>query len=159
MNHTRKGFTLIELLVVVAIIGLIAAVVTMALGSAKKKGEDAAVQSNLHTIINQAEIFYADNSDSYLPATAAGVAFDVAECPTYNPLGVTMFAVDPTMAEAITGALSSGIGSACYNSSNKWAVAVGLKQTLGTSWCVDNSGAARQVNTNPLSAINAGICQ
>lgn len=148
---TKKGFTLIELLVVVAIIGILASVVLAMLGEAKNKGSDSAIQTNLHTVVNQAELFLSDNN-SYLPA--GGSTFGIASCPVYNPVGTNMFSVNKVMAEAIAEAVLRGNGSSCYNSSNNWAIAVGLKLNPNTSWCVDNKGSAKVVNSTPSSAIN-----
>lgn len=152
----RGGFTLVELLVVVAIIGILATVVLTALGSSKKKGNDAAVKSNLDTIRSVSEIFYSDNGNLYLPS--GGATFTLATCPVYNAAGTNMFAVNKLIASAITEAVKRGSGSACYNSVMGWAVAVGLTETANTSWCVDSGGTARMVPSVPLSAITAGVC-
>lgn len=152
-----EGFTLIELLIVVAIIALLAGVVLASLNNARLKGGDAGVKSNLHTLTNQAEIFFSNNGNSYLPAggTAIGIT---TPCPAYDSSGngSNMFSNNKVLADALAQALSSGSGSSCYNSSAVWAAAVGLKTNAGASWCVDSSGASKQVASAPASAINAG---
>ena len=153
----KRGFTLIELLVVVAIIGLLASVIMISLTDARNRGADAAVKTNLHTVANQAELFSSDNGNSYLPS--GGVPITDGTCPTYDESGTSMFSKDKAMNDAIVEATKNGKDSFCYNSSNTWSVAVGLKVTSGTSWCVDNSGAGKIVNSIPSGAINSsGYC-
>src|SRR3990167_736456 len=65
MQKTR-GFTLIELLVVIAIIGLLSSIVLASLSTARDKGKDAAIQSDLNTIRNQAELVR-DNARACYP--------------------------------------------------------------------------------------------
>ena len=153
-----KGFTLIELLVVVAIVAILAGLTLGYLTSARKKGADTGIKSNLATARALSEIFYLDNSNSYLPA--GGSTFSIATCPVYNVTGTNMLSRNKTIADAIAEAVKRGDGSSCYNSSNNWAVAVGLKNNTNTSWCIDNSGRAKVISSVPSSAINSstGYC-
>jgi prepilin-type N-terminal cleavage/methylation domain-containing protein len=150
--NLKKGFTLIELLVVVAIIAILVGVVLISVNTARNKGNDAGVKTNLHTVTNQAELFYIDNNNSYLPA--GGSVFSIATCPVYNASGTNMLSVNKVIADAIAQAVKTGNGSSCYNSTSAWAVAVGLKLTPNTSWCVDNTGTSKQVASDPSTAIN-----
>ncbi len=153
-----RGFTLIELLVVIAIIGILASVVLVSLGSARSKGADAAVKSNLDTVRTQAEMYASDNSNAYgVEVTTA------AACPT---LGTTMFYADPTIRGAIAGAVAQGSGlAACMtddttsNLGSKWAVVSQLKSDSLTGWCVDSTGKSKQVtiSTNNQAGVSAEI--
>lgn len=152
-TSVRRGFTLIELLVVIAIIGILSAVVLASLNTARNKGADAAVKSNLQTIQTQAELFYDNNTNKYnTDATAAVVA--AAGCPT---TGNTMFASDTTIKNAVSAALNA-VGtttSRCYMPANGQAyfIQVGLK--TGGSYCVDSTGQATTTNTWLTSASTA----
>jgi|SRR3989338_10966868 len=152
-NFLQKGFTLIELLVVVAIIGLLASVVLSSLNSSRIKSADTSVKENLHTVANEAEIFYLGNSNSYLPA--GGSVFAIATCPAYNASGTNMLSKNFNIVAAIAEAVSrGGNGSSCYNSGSVYAVAVGLKSSSSSSWCVDSIGSAKVVAFAPASAID-----
>jgi prepilin-type N-terminal cleavage/methylation domain-containing protein len=153
----KSGFTLIELLVVVAIIGILASVVLVALNNARTRGGDAGVKTNLHTVSTQAEFFFDNNGLSYLTESAEN--FGPATCPFYvgNEVKITMFEADKNIADAIAEAtLRGGNGNSCYNSSSAWAVAVGLASNAEASWCVDSEGTSRQVDSAPDGAINSG---
>ncbi len=83
--HRRggKGFTLIELMVVVAILGVLASIITVSLGSARAKGRDAKRISDIRTIQLALEEYYNDNNT--YPVTLSGLQ------PTY----LSTMPVDP----------------------------------------------------------------
>jgi prepilin-type N-terminal cleavage/methylation domain-containing protein len=139
MSKKFLAFTLIELLVVIAIIGILSSVVFASLNSARGKAADSNIKENLSGIRAAAEIFY-DAGGSY------GNAFTLGACAaTAN----TLFA-DPTISGQITAAgnasSNGGIGAgSCVSTPTAWAVSVPLKVTSTNSWCVDSTGASRQV--------------
>jgi prepilin-type N-terminal cleavage/methylation domain-containing protein len=151
----KKGFTLIELLVVVAIVGILSAVVLSSVTSARSKSSDAAIKSNLNTVRSQSELFYSNNGNSFLPA--GGSAAGVQNCASlvYSGVANYMLARDKTIAEAIVEAKNKGgNGVWCGNSASAWGVAVGLKTSATSSWCVDSSGIAKVVASAPATALN-----
>lgn len=155
-SSTRRGFTLIELLVVIAIIGILSAVVLASLNTARTKGTDAAIKSNLVTIQTQAELYYDSNSNTY---GTAGAGTANALC---TAAGIAGMFTDTTIKAAVTAA-STAFGGTAYansrcaigsvNSSTSYAVAHKLKNTTNKWWCVDSTGVSREVTvaTDPIA--------
>ncbi|MFA6552212.1 MAG: type II secretion system protein [Candidatus Paceibacterota bacterium] len=148
------GFTLIELLVVIAIIGILSSVVLGSLNTARAKGSDAAIKSNLDGVRSQAEIYFDDHQYKYGVQTAG-------KCPDTAPANVFG---DANIFNAITQANTAGGGGVtsntldfayCSSSNNAWALAVKLRtsdddETAADppgsnpdAWCVDSSGTAK----------------
>jgi len=82
LRKKTKGFTLIELLVVIAVIGLLASIVLVSLGGARKKARDARRQADIRQIATAMEMAYSDN-EAY-PAKAT-FPFDNATLVKYMP--------------------------------------------------------------------------
>ena len=137
-KNRSQGFTLIELLVVIAIIGILSAVVLASLNTARSKGNDAAIQSDLSTIQTQAEIYYGNNSNSY-----------GASATTVCNAASTMFATDPNVRNAIAGAETANTTSnsvVCNMSASGAAYAVSSRLVAPPAatpyWCIDSTGFA-----------------
>ncbi|MDC1205542.1 type II secretion system GspH family protein [Candidatus Pacebacteria bacterium] len=139
-NIFKRGFTLIELLVVIAIIGILAAVVLASLNTARDKGSDAAIKSNLNNMRAQAELYYDDNSRTY--------GTEVSACTG------GMFTDSSQISQALAGIASTKV---CDTSDNTAATAAGTSWMMaaelsdGTYFCVDSNGSA----TNTASAPSA----
>ena len=113
-NIQKRGFTLIELLVVIAIIGILASVVLASLNSARDKGEDAAIKSNLNNARAQAALFYDDNGD-YDGVCDAGAGDISAMIPD---------------------------GGSCRDAADYWIAYAPLISATTSSYCVDSEGNA-----------------
>jgi len=77
----KKGFTLLELLLVIAILGILAAMITGNFFTSLKKGRDAKRKADLEQITRALEMYYEDNN-AY--PTAGSVTFGGQLC---NPAG------------------------------------------------------------------------
>jgi len=147
MIKRSRGFTLIELLVVIAIIGILSAVVLASLGTARNKGKDAAVESDMNTIQTQAEIFYGNNNNSY------GTAYALGACSSAG--AGTLFA-DTTIKNAVAGMASNGVNPNCISTgspANAYAVQVQLPSTTTAYYfCIDSTGKSG-TSTTALSVV------
>jgi prepilin-type N-terminal cleavage/methylation domain-containing protein len=63
--NKNKGFTLIEMLVVIAMIGLLSAVVLVALGPSRNKAKDARIMSDVKQIVAIGQTFYDPTNSTY----------------------------------------------------------------------------------------------
>jgi prepilin-type N-terminal cleavage/methylation domain-containing protein len=57
----KQGFTLIEILIVVAIIGILASIILVGLGSFRARGRDARRIADLREVQNALELYYTKN--------------------------------------------------------------------------------------------------
>ena len=130
--NKNKGFTLIELLVVIAIIGILSSVVLASLNQARNKGNDAAIKNNLANIRPQAEMVY----DGVSPNSYDTICEN------------TTIGAMRTSAQSANG----GTATACFDSSSAWSISSPLK--AGNHWCVDSTGASKQVS----SATTTTVC-
>ncbi len=125
-KYSQGGFTLIELLVVIAIIGILSSVVLASLSTARNKGADAKIQSQLQSMRAQAELFsgthIAITAVSGTPCATTGV-FQSAN----NGLG------------NLLGGITTQTRCASDASGN-WALSA---VTSTGAWCVDSTGVSR----------------
>ncbi len=136
MKNYTKGFTLIELLVVIAIIGILSSVVLASLNTARSKGTDASIKSQLNSLRSQAVIY----SDGVSNMSGLKADTDVLR---------------------ITNALTVSAGvAATFNASSTamdWAASSQLKSDPTKYFCVDSLGNA--TTTSAGVAANTYKCQ
>ena len=61
----NRGFTLIELLIVIALIGILTAIASVSFAAVQKRARDARRTSDLKSIQNAYEQYYAQNANNY----------------------------------------------------------------------------------------------
>jgi len=106
MPKENRGFTLIELLVVIGILGILLAIVLIAINPARQfaQANNTARRSDVNTLLNAIHQFAADNKGvlpANMPARGAAaenissVAADV--CADISPTYVAQLPTDPTL--------------------------------------------------------------
>jgi len=152
IHNKSQGFTLIELLVVIAILAVLSAVVMAALNSARSKGANAAIKSNLSGIRSHAEL--QNTTYNCYVGIAGDCSFLASGNVACSNAAVTTEHIfrKPEILSAITAAGNAynngGLASATCNqiaNGGAWAVSVPLKVAEGTitTWCVDSTAASK----------------
>lgn len=138
MKTNQKGFTLIELLVVIAIIGILAALVLVALGNARDKANDARIKSDIGQLRTIAEIIYDSNSTSYetVEECFTAATANVANCGSQS----TADSVSTLLADISTA--NGGTAATVGSDPDEFCVA-GRMKSGATFTCVDHRGVTK----------------
>ena len=165
-GHALPGFTLIELLVVIAIIGILSSVVLASLNTARNKGNDTAVKSNLSEARAQAELFYDANGNSYMVSAAGTTDVCSSTALVNNVKGIypSVAAAAAATGSSVSGTLATlqtSTLAVCHSKADgtAWAASASLKSLFGTAtsyFCVDNTGTA--ATTSNVLAGGATVC-
>jgi len=135
----RKGFTLIELLVVIAIIGILSSIVLASLNTARDKGGDAKVKSQLASFREEAALYYDTNADY----GADVVGNEVSDGTHFGNGCSDGFFVDSTVEKyTLPANYPGGTDIKCTASASTFVMSANLKNA-GEFWCVDHAGQSK----------------
>ena len=153
-QQSKKGFTLIELLVVIAIIGILAALVLVALGSARDKANDTRVKSGISQLRTLAETIYDSDNSSYSKIQGCfSTAAPVSPACAGQEAAVTKLVADVNAANST----STGTSVAAVSNGTAYCVTAKLKSNSSQYFCADSTGIARVTSSTCSTTTNA--CQ
>ncbi|MBL8158893.1 prepilin-type N-terminal cleavage/methylation domain-containing protein [Candidatus Saccharibacteria bacterium] len=141
---SRAGFTIVELLIVIVVIGILGAIVLNTFASARERGYESAIQSDVRNAAQKIKAFHAENG--YYPNTASELAG--------LKLSFTKDAYDGTVNGmiycTITGGANERFSIGGWSKAGKrghyYSSASGLKQT--TSWTNTNASLCPLLNVD-----------
>lgn len=150
----KKGFTILELLVVLALIGIITVLALAYMQSSKEKGGDGGVRQNIINARSQAEVYYANNNESYNGVCSTVTARAIGKMVRAAAKAHGLTPSDP-YADTDVGAWNA---EACHDSTDEYAVWVPLSgSTAGTprGLCIDSHNVTREGNSPLLNGITS----
>jgi len=143
----ERGFTLIELLVVVAIIGILTSVVLASLGSARAKGNDAAIKGLMNSLRTQMEIDLDSVGGSYAADVVTGKCpADSTGCAYVHTGGVLCESKEQnilnSLADKANLTISQGFinNTKCNMSPASYVIVFPLRSDSTQFFCIDSTG-------------------
>ena len=111
-KKVSKGFTLIELLIVIAVIGVLAAVILVAIDPVEQlaRGKDAGRKSSITQLGRAAQAFYTNNS-----AYPTAAQWTTAPYIVVTTGDVKVFPTNPTYGAAIGACAAGNVLGYCYD--------------------------------------------
>lgn len=132
MKKTKNGFTLLELLVVIALIGIFAGIVMVALNSSRLKGKDSAIKGNLGGLRSQAQLYFTNNNN-FAPTQTTDCSAGIFIATKANQgFAEALVEIEKQNDDAV---------ALCAAAETTWAISSPLHDE--TSWCVDHQGSSK----------------
>jgi len=153
MTKNTRGFTLIELLVVIAIIGILASIVLVSLNSARSKGSDTRILSDVQQMRTAVEAGYNGSTWGDLVTLGAQNSATGFGTTTAGPNAAT------TLALSNDAVSQGGKVYVITNAASPTAYAIyGQLKSLGTGgvtqfFCIDSTGKTNPSYSNATAPI------
>ena len=129
VSENKTGFTIVELIVVIAVIGVMASIITASVGSYLVKSKDAKIKAEISEIFKDASTYYIEQG-------------------TYSEYEIPSGFVSSCAGSNYTLAT---------NSSNAFVVYAKLCST-DTYWCADSTGGIREIDSPPDTGAGVYAC-
>jgi prepilin-type N-terminal cleavage/methylation domain-containing protein len=145
-DKSLAGFTIIELVVAIAIIAVLATIVSANVLNYIDKSKNAAIKSNMANLFTYGATYYIDN-DSYNNFCS--------DADTDVFLDEINEIADPNLITC-----TCDTGNSC-NNAEAWCTVVKLKGSLtssGNYFCTDSTGKKKESDANPSLSCSGGFC-